>query len=139
MAPGPAFSGERFSDLVGPLQRELQAHCYRMMGSLHDAEDLLQETMLRAWKAIDSFDGQSPRAWLYRIATNACLDVLKRRPHKQTPMELGPPAVPSGPMEPPINEPVWMEPYPDDWLTESAAGPEAKLSTRQSVALAFLA
>ncbi len=75
---------DAFEDLVRPLRRELAAHCYRMLGSLADAEDQVQETLLRAWRGIDGFEGRSsPRSWLYRIATNACLDVLRARPRRE--------------------------------------------------------
>jgi RNA polymerase sigma-70 factor (ECF subfamily) len=108
------------------------------MGSLQDAEDLCQETMLRAWRAFEKFDGRAPRAWLYRIATNVCLDALKQRPRKLTPVDYGPPGNPTDPLREPILEAVWMQPYPDAWIPETPAGPEAQVSLRQSVTLAFL-
>lgn len=128
----------RFRELTDPFRREIQAHCYRMMGSLQDAEDLCQETMLRAWRGFEKFDGRAPRPWLYRIATNACLDALKQRPRKMTPVDYGPPGDPAAPLRQPVLEAVWMQPYPDAWIEEAPAGPEAQVSLRQSVTLAFL-
>ena len=95
-----AESGDRdaFGRLVDPLQRELQAHCYRMLGSYADAEDALQETLLRAWRSLARFEGRSSlRSWLYRIATNACLRAIERRPKRVLPMDYAPAADPHGP------------------------------------------
>jgi RNA polymerase sigma-70 factor, ECF subfamily len=121
-----------FARLTSPYRRELQVHCYRLLGSLHDAEDLLQETMLRAWQRLDAFEGRSSlRRWLYTIATNACLNTLERTPRVllfPTGDEVGPPAA----------RVAWLEPYPDSLLPESA-DPQARLDLRESVALAFLA
>src|SRR5262245_60222070 len=128
-----------FLALAGPLRRELRAHCYRMVGSLHDAEDLVQETLLRAWRGIDRFEGRaSLRGWLYRIATNASFDHLEHRARRQLPQE-GPPADPLAPPEPSAEGFPWLEPYPDSALGEPPLGPEAQVSLRQSVQLAFMA
>jgi RNA polymerase sigma-70 factor, ECF subfamily len=123
---------------------ELQVHCYRMLGSFEEAEDLVQETFLRAWRgrANVRFEGPgSLRAWLYRIATNACLDVLRGRPRRVMPPQLGPPADPRAPVPPPSDLP-WLQPYPDR-LLESIASPEERpeiaVVARETIELAFLA
>jgi RNA polymerase sigma-70 factor (ECF subfamily) len=115
--------------VVEEYRRELEVHCYRMLGSLHEAEDLVQETYLKAWRARDGFNQQSSvRTWLYRIATNACLDALKARPRRALPVDLGP------------GEPErWLEPIPDALLDEAQAGPEAALVAKEGIELAFLA
>lgn len=130
-----------FSRLTEPYRRELQAHCYRILGSLHEAEDLVQETFLRAWRHLDSFEGRSSlRAWLYKIATNACLDALDKKKSRRTlPPSKTPAADPLTQISPPSTEPVWLEPYPDEWLVDSAASPEARYLANESVTLAFLA
>jgi RNA polymerase sigma-70 factor (ECF subfamily) len=129
-----------FGQLVEPYRRELQAHCYRMLGSLHEAEDQVQETMLRAWRRRDTYAGRaSLRAWLYKIATNACLDVLdRRRARRWLPQSRGAAADPAAPLAPPGETP-WLEPYPDEALPDAEANPEARYSQRESVRLAFLA
>jgi RNA polymerase sigma-70 factor (ECF subfamily) len=131
-----------FGRLVEPHRGELHAHCYRMLGSLHDAEDALQETMLRAWRGLPRFEGRSSlRSWLYTIATNACLNAIERRPKRVLPIDYGPATDPHvGPGEP-IVESVWIEPYPDETLglEDGLAGPEARYERRESVELAFVA
>jgi RNA polymerase sigma-70 factor (ECF subfamily) len=124
-----------FAQLTGPYRRELQVHCYRMLGSLHDAEDLVQETMLRAWRRLGAFEGRtSLRRWLYAIATNACLNTLEREPR----VVLFPAGGDADP--PPIARVDWLEPYPDSLLPDPAdADPQARLDLRESVGLAFLA
>src|SRR5947209_8885028 len=111
-----ARDGDRdaFGRLVEPFRRELHAHCYRMLGSHGDAEDALQELCLRAWRALPRFEERSSlRSWLYRIATNACLRAIERRPKRVLPIDYAPAADPhDGPAEP-VSEPVWLEPYPD--------------------------
>jgi RNA polymerase sigma-70 factor (ECF subfamily) len=131
-----------FGRLVEKHRAELQAHCYRMLGSIPDAEDALQETMLRAWKALSGFEGRSSlRSWLYAIATNACLKAIERRPPRVLPIDYGPAADPhDGPAEP-LLESVWIDPYPDDalGLEDSLAAPEARYEQREGIELAFIA
>jgi RNA polymerase sigma-70 factor, ECF subfamily len=133
---------DAFRRLVGPFRGELYAHCYRMLGSAADAEDALQETLLRAWRGLPRFEGRSSvRSWLYRIATNACLRVIERRPRRVLPVDYGPAADPNdGPAEP-VTETAWLEPYPDErlGLGSGLAGPEARYEQRESVELAFIA
>ena len=106
-----------YQDLVEAHRRELHAHCYRMLGSVQDAEDALQDALLRAWRGLNGFQGRSsPRSWLYKIATNTCLDTIARRPKRVLPFEYGPAtAGASGPGEP-ITESIWIEPYPDELI-----------------------
>jgi RNA polymerase sigma-70 factor, ECF subfamily len=131
-----------FARLVEPHRGELQAHCYRMLGSVHDAEDALQDALLRAWRGLSGLkDQQSLRAWLYRIATNTSLDAISRRPKRVLPVDYGPAADPhDGPGEP-VVESVWVEPYPDERLAveDGYAGPEARYERREAVELAFIA
>jgi RNA polymerase sigma-70 factor (ECF subfamily) len=126
--------------LVESHRSELHAHCYRMLGSVHDAEDALQEALLRAWRGLPRFEGRSSlRSWLYRIATNACLTLLARRPKRVLPIDYGPPAdARMGPGRP-LVESVWVEPYPDERLEDGFAAPEARYEQRESVELAFIA
>src|SRR4051812_20345970 len=131
-----------FGHLVDAYRGELHAHCYRMLGSVHDAEDALQDALLRAWRALSRFEGRSSfRSWLYKIATNTCLDVIERRPKRVLPIDYGPATDPhDGPGEP-LVESVWIEPYPDEnlGLEDGLAGPEAKYEQREAVELAFVA
>src|SRR6266849_2591149 len=124
---------QAFEDLVGTDRGELHVHCYRMMGSVLDAEDLVQETLLRAWRARATFQGQaSPRTWLYRIATNACLTALVRRPRRLLPEDVGAPS----------HEVAWLEPYPDrllDAIADTSPGPETLFDQREATELAFVA
>ena len=134
---------DAFRLLVEPHRAGIQAHCYRMLGSLHDAEDALQDASLRAWRGLCGFGGRSSfRRWLYRVATNTCLDVLARRPKRVLPIDYGPPAAGGGadPGEP-LTEPVWLEPYPDELLglDEGYAGPADRYERREAVELAFVA
>jgi RNA polymerase sigma-70 factor (ECF subfamily) len=109
------------------------------MGSLQDAEDLVQEIMLRAWRRFDTFKGTaSLRTWLYTIATNACLDALKKRPPRTMPIASYPVADPSSPIASAIADPIWLDPFPDSWLAEAVDNPEARYTRRESVSLAFL-
>ena len=131
-----------FARLTEPHRRALHAHCYRMLGSVHDAEDALQETLLRAWRGLASFEGRSSlRSWLYTIATNACLRAIERRPKRVLPIDYAPAADPHDGLGAPLVESVWVEPYPDETLGLEAglAGPEARYEQRESVELAFIA
>jgi RNA polymerase sigma-70 factor (ECF subfamily) len=133
---------DAYGRLVGPYRAELGAHCYRMLGSGADAEDALQEALLRAWRALPQFEGRSSlRSWLYKITTNACLRVVEQRPKRVLPVDYAPAADPHhGPAEP-VTETVWLEPYPDDrlGLASAPAGPDAVYEQRESVELAFIA
>jgi RNA polymerase sigma-70 factor (ECF subfamily) len=123
-----------------PLRGALRLHCYRMLGSSHDSDDMVQETMLRAWRARDTLvEPARLKPWLYRIATNVCLDELARRPRRVLASDHGPPADPGARTADPIEEAVWLEPMPDTWLGDVAADPGATYALRESVALAFVA
>jgi RNA polymerase sigma-70 factor (ECF subfamily) len=131
-----------FTSLVTPHRGELLAHCYRMLGSVHDAEDALQETLLRAWRGLGGFaERTSLRRWLYRIATNSSLRLIERRRRRVLPVEHGPPSDPHDEQGPPLAETVWIEPFPDDAIAEpdDRPGPEALYERRESVELAFVA
>jgi RNA polymerase sigma-70 factor, ECF subfamily len=131
---------EDFRRLAEPFRAELRAHCYRMLGSLHDAEDMAQEALVRAWDRRTTYEGRSTvRAWLYKIATNACLDALEKRPTRSLPPDRGPPSGPDQPPAAPVADPIWLTPAPDDWLGETTPGPEAKYTSREGVALALMA
>jgi len=133
---------DAFAGLVEPHRGELHAHCYRMLGSVHDAEDALQDAHLRAWRGLGRFEGRSSlRSWLYTIATNTCLDAIARRPKRVLPVDYGPAADPhDGPGEP-IVESIWVEPYPDEklGLEDGYAAPDARYEQREAVELAFIA
>ena len=125
-------------ELTDPYRRELHVHCYRILGSFQDAEDLLQETLLSAWQALDRFDGRSLRAWLYRIATNRCLNHLRdssRRPKITTGSDFGSPFAGAAHSD----QPWWIEPYPDALIDVIDPGPEARYDARESIALSFVA
>lgn len=127
-----------FRLLTESYQHELRVHCYRMLGSLHDAEDVLQETWLAAWRGLDGFEGRaSPRAWLYKIATNRCLNAVRDASRRPKPPE--PPFQPPEPTR--MAEPMWLEPYPDaliDGRADAVPGPEARYETRETIELAFI-
>lgn len=128
-----------FSSLIEPYRQELHLYCYRLLGSVHDAEDLVQETMLRAWQYSHTFKGQSSlRTWLYKIATNACLDALKKRHSRTLPVGLTPAADPQFPIAPAWAESTWLEPFPNSWLAEAAEDPATRYNRHESVSLAFL-
>ena len=131
-----AGDGDAFRELTDPYRRELQVHCYRILGSVQDAEDVLQEALLSAWRSIGSFDGGSLRAWLYRIATNRCLNHL--RDQSRRPRTAGPLPFPTAAEPVPAGDPSWLEPYPDAWVDEVTPGPEARYEARESIALSFV-
>jgi RNA polymerase sigma-70 factor (ECF subfamily) len=133
-------ANEDFLRQADPFRRELLAHCYRMLGSVHDAEDLVQETYLRAWRAYDRFEGRSSlRTWLYRIATSACLTSLESRRRRPLPTGLGGPS--SDPEEPLVQrtEVPWLEPIPDAMAGAEGADPAAIVTSRESIRLALIA
>jgi RNA polymerase sigma-70 factor (TIGR02960 family) len=138
LARARAGDDEAFRELTEPHRRELQLHCYRILGSTQDAEDAVQETLLAAWRGLEAFEGRaSVRSWLYRIATNRCLNALRargRRP-QEVPSMVEPPE-PTG-----RTEPVWVEPYPDVLLAElpdRSPGPAARYEARESIELSFI-
>ncbi len=138
-----ARTPQSFERLAEPFRREIKLHCYRMLGSMHEAEDLVQETFLRAWRSFDSFEGGSFRAWLYRIATNACLNAMESRKLAQRfmPDQQGP-STTRMPESGPASEIAWLEPYPDlqiEGIADDAPGPEARYASREAVQLAFVA
>ncbi|HEV2259082.1 MAG TPA: sigma-70 family RNA polymerase sigma factor [Streptosporangiaceae bacterium] len=138
LARARAGDGEAFGELIDPYRAELLAHCYRILGSVADAEDVLQEALLAAWRSLGRFDGRSLRAWLYRIATNRCLNYLRdesRRPHSVDLPEQG--TGWAGLVR--SDGPWWLEPYPDALLGDAVAGPEARYDGRESIALSFVA
>jgi len=134
---------EDFDDLVRRYRRELHVHCYRMLGSFDEAEDHVQEVFLRAWRSRDRFEGRSsPRTWLYRVATNACLDTLRRDARRAAPAPSGVGAGAPPAPGPSVAVMPWVQPYPDSLLDEMAAGqpgPEAVAVSRETITLAFLA
>jgi RNA polymerase sigma-70 factor, ECF subfamily len=132
---------DAFAQLVASHRAALHAHCYRMLGSVADADDALQDTLLRAWRALSRFEGRSSLgSWLYRIATNACLRAIERRPKRVLPIDYGPAADPHDSIGEPLAESVWVEPYPDErlGLEDGLASPEARYEQRESVELAFI-
>jgi RNA polymerase sigma-70 factor (ECF subfamily) len=133
-----AGDGEAFRRLVGPYERELWVHCYRMLGSVQDAEDAMQDALLAAWQGIAGFEGRaSVRTWLYRVTTTRCLNVRRSARRR-------PPAMPPGPVPPEptrLGEVTWLEPCPDDLLAglpDPGPGPEARYEAREAISLAFI-
>jgi RNA polymerase sigma-70 factor, ECF subfamily len=128
-----------FTDINDQFRPELLAHCYRMLGSVHDAEDLVQETYLRAWRSFDRFEGRSSlRTWLYRIATNVCLTALESRGRRPLPTDFGSVSDPSAPL---VQQPElpWLEPVPDAAVAGESSDPASIVASRQSIRLAFIA
>jgi RNA polymerase sigma-70 factor, ECF subfamily len=139
LARARAGDENAFRELTEPHRRELQLHCYRILASLQDAEDMVQETLLAAWRSLETFEGRaSMRAWLYRIATNRCLNALRARSRRPREVQaMGDPPEPTR-----RTEPIWLEPYPDTLLEEMpdrSPGPAARYEGRESVELAFIA
>ena len=135
-----AGDGEAFRQLVDPYRRELQLHCYRILGSAEDAEDALQETLTAAWRGMGGFQGRaSIRTWLYRIATNRCLNALRSSSRRE---RMRPPPPELDPPEPTrLAEVIWLEPYPDvllEGLADHAPGPEARYEATEAISLAFV-
>jgi RNA polymerase sigma-70 factor (ECF subfamily) len=141
---GRAAGGDEtaFARLIEPYRGELHAHCYRMLASVHDAEDAVQEALLRAWRALPRFQRRSSlRSWLYTIATNTCLDLIGKRPKRMLPIDSEPATDPAHGTGRPLAETVWIEPYPDQIaaLADGHASPDAIYDRRESVELAFIA
>ena len=136
-----AGDNSAFDELVAPYRGELHAHCYRMLGSVHDADDALQETLVGAWKGLGGFEGRSSlRAWLYRIATHAAMRGSRNRPARVLSLDYGPATTDPRDLGEPVMGPIWLEPYPDALL--GAAGPSdpaARYDVRESVEIAFVA
>ncbi|MBC7877371.1 MAG: sigma-70 family RNA polymerase sigma factor [Anaerolineales bacterium] len=132
---------EAFAQLIDPYRRQLLVHCYRILGSFEDAEDMLQETLVRVWKHLDSFEGRSSlRSWLYKVATNASLDSLDSRRVRGLPKELYPKGDPAQSLPAPTKEVNWVEPFPDEWIDDQPnIYPEARYEVRESITLAFIA
>lgn len=129
-----------FTRLVEPLQRELHAHCYRMLGSSHDADDALQEALVKAWRGIARFEGRSAfRSWLYTVSTRTCLDSLGQRRKRALPVDLGPSSDRAVVDGAPLTEVAWLEPYADAGLGDGRVNPDARYEQREAVELAFVA
>jgi len=130
---------QAFGALIEPHRRELRAHCYRMLGCVQDAEDMVQETFLRAWTRRETYEARSTlRAWLYKIATNQCLDTLRKKPRRGLPISREDASTLEQPIPASINEPIWLEPYPDDLPAPSEANPETSYARSEHIRLAFV-
>ena len=127
-----------FTRLVEPLRRELHAHCYRMLGSAHDADDAVQDALLRAWRGLARFEGRSTlRSWLYTVATRTCLDIAGTR-KRALPVDLGPASTQAVLTDTPVTDVAWLGPYPGTG-PDGPAAPEARYEQREAVELAFVA
>jgi RNA polymerase sigma-70 factor (TIGR02960 family) len=139
VARARAGSEDAFRELTDPYRHELQLHCYRIVGSVQDAEDLLQETLLAAWRGLERFEQRaSVRSWLYRIATNRCLNALRDRARRPDPSRAAPPRLPAPTR---LAEPLWIEPYPDtllEGIADRAPEPAARYEAKEAIALAFV-
>jgi RNA polymerase sigma-70 factor, ECF subfamily len=140
LALARAGDGAAFTRLVEPLRRELHAHCYRMLGSTYDADDALQDALLRAWRGLARFEGRSTlRSWLYTVATRACLDSIENRGRRALPVDLGPSSDRAVLGDVPVTDIAWLGPYPDAGLGTGPTGPDARYEQREAVELAFIA
>ena len=140
LARARAGDDAAFGRLVAPLRRELHAHCYRMLGSTHDADDALQEALLRAWRGLARFEGRgSLRSWLYTVATRTCLDAVDTRGRRALPMDLGPSSHRAVIDAAPRTDVAWLSPYPDAGLANGSGGIDARYEQREAVELAFVA
>ncbi|HEX8630182.1 MAG TPA: sigma-70 family RNA polymerase sigma factor [Catenuloplanes sp.] len=129
-----------FTRLVAPLRRELHAHCYAMLGSAHDADDALQDALIRAWRGLARFEGRSSlRSWLYTVATRTCLDIVTSRGRRALPVDLGPSSERTVVGDTPLTDVAWLGPYPDTGLGYGHASPDAHYERREAVELAFVA
>ncbi len=134
-----AVDEQAFGALAEPFRRELHVHCYRIMGSGQDAEDMVQETFLRAWRRRETFEGRaSLRAWLYKIATNNCLDALEKRARRVVPFTRQAASTLDQPIPPEVNEAIWLEPFPDELLPADDAQPDQYYAAREDITLAFI-
>ncbi len=136
----PLATDELTAESLEPFRRELTGYCYRMLGSGFEAEDAVQETMVRAWRSLDSFEGRSSlRSWMYRIATNVCLDLLRGRQRRAQPMEMGPAGSADGPGPGnPLPEHAWVQPVRDDQVMPTGGDPAEVAATRETIRLAFV-
>jgi RNA polymerase sigma-70 factor, ECF subfamily len=137
--PGITGAGEAWLAELEEHRRPLTGYCYRMLGSAFEADDAVQETIVRAWKNADSFEGRSAvRSWLYRIATNVCLDMLRGRQRRARPMDMGPSQPADGDLGPQLPESLWVTPIPDDRVLPPDGNPEELALARESIRLAFV-
>ncbi|HET6937191.1 MAG TPA: RNA polymerase subunit sigma-70 [Nocardioides sp.] len=135
-----SIASEEFAEQVAPLRPGLLLHCYRMLGSSHDAEDAVQETLLRGWRGVDRFEGRSTlRTWLYAVATNVCLREIERRGRRLVPVDLGPSSDPADGLAAPLTETVWLGPLPDAGITWESTPADAVYEQKEAVELAFIA